>query len=104
MRDFKTAREAMTPLIAGGERPTARMCVIMAELEEREHNAQGLVREWLARGSRAPRDATWVADGHWSRQWAPDIARRAGLFAYRGVAAMLPDEPLQRRNPLEEEA
>ncbi len=82
-RDFSTARAAMAPLINGGERPTARMCVIMAEIEDREHDAQGLVREWLARGSRAPRDAAWVADGHYSKQWAPVSPVTGKLDAYR---------------------
>ncbi len=81
--DFPTAREVMTPLVAMGERPTARMCVIMAELEEREHNAQGLAREWLARASRAPRDPVWIADGHWSKQWAPVSPVTGKLDAYR---------------------
>ena len=81
--DFLTAREVMTPLVAMGERPTARMCVIMAELEEREHDAQGLAREWLARASRAPRDPVWIADGHWSKQWAPVSPVTGKLDAYR---------------------
>ena len=87
----------MAPLIASGERPTARMCLIMAELEEREHNAQGLVREWLSRGSRAPRDAVWVADGHWSKQWAPVSPVTGKLDAYRW---MQPKEQLT--GPIEE--
>ncbi len=81
--DYLTAREVMTPLVAMGERPTARMCVIMAELEEREHNAQGLAREWLARAARAPRDPVWIADGHWSKQWAPVSPVTGKLDAYR---------------------
>jgi len=84
-RDFATAREAMAPLVASGERPTARMCLIMAELEEREHNAQGLVREWLARASRAARDPIWIADGHWSKLWAPVSPVTGKLDAYRWV-------------------
>ncbi|MCI4678085.1 heme biosynthesis protein HemY [Rhodoblastus acidophilus] len=96
-RDFAAAREAMTPLVAMGERPTSRMCVIMAELEEREHNAQGLVREWLARGSRATRDAVWIADGHWSKQWAPVSPVTGKLDAYRW---MQPKEELA--GPVEE--
>lgn len=96
-RDFDRAREAMAPLVASGERPTARMCLIMAELEEREHNAQGLVREWLSRGSRAPRDAVWVADGHWSKQWAPVSPLTGKLDAYRW---MQPKEALP--GPVEE--
>jgi HemY protein len=81
-RDFAAARVAMEPLVASGERPTARMCLIMAELEEREHDAQGLVREWLSRGSRAPRDAVWIADGHWSKQWGPVSPVTGKLDAY----------------------
>jgi HemY protein len=96
-RDFAVAREAMAPLIASGERPTARMCLIMAELEEREHNAQGLVREWLSRASRAPRDAVWVADGHWSKHWAPISPVTGKLDAYRW---MQPKEELT--GPIEE--
>ncbi len=96
-REFATAREAMAPLVASGERPTARMCVIMAELEDREHDAQGLVREWLARASRAPRDPVWVADGHYSRHWAPVSPVTGKLDAYRW---MQPKEELT--GPVEE--
>src|SRR5262249_45309161 len=46
--DFRAAREAMRPLIEGDERPTARMCLVMAEIEEAEHGESGYVREWLA--------------------------------------------------------
>jgi HemY protein len=70
-REFAEARRAMAPLVASGQRPTARMCLLMAELEDREHGAQGLVREWLSRATRAPRDAMWHADGHWYKQWSP---------------------------------
>jgi HemY protein len=82
-RAFDTARQAMAPLIAEGQRPTARMCLIMAELEDLEHDAQGLVREWLSRGSRAPRDAAWVADGVWSKKWGPVSPVTGKLDAFR---------------------
>jgi HemY protein len=81
-REFDLARKTMAPLVASGQRPTARMCVIMAELEDREHDAQALVREWLSRASRAPRDAMWVADGHWSKTWAPVSPVTGKLDAY----------------------
>jgi len=80
-RDFALARQAMAPLVASGQRPTARMCVIMAELEDREHEAHGLVREWLSRATRAPRDAMWFAEGHWSKHWSP-ISPSGKLDAY----------------------
>ncbi len=69
--DYKSAREAMLPMIEGDERPTARMCLLMAELEEAEHGETGYAREWLARASRAPRDACWIAGGVMSEQWLP---------------------------------
>ncbi len=79
------------------------MCVIMAELEDREHDAQGLVREWLARGSRAPRDAMWIADGHMSKQRAPVSPVTGKLDAYRWhlPAEQLSGRSRSRRRPIE---
>lgn len=68
-RDFRTARENLETLVL--ETPTVRACLLMAELEEAEGANMGLVREWLARASRAPRDKAWVADGRVSETWAP---------------------------------
>ncbi len=68
---YKTAREALLPLIDGPERPTARVCMLMAELERAEHGASGYVNEWLTRASKAPRDPAWVADGIVSDYWLP---------------------------------
>jgi HemY protein len=83
--DYKAAREAMQPLIEGPERPTARMCLIMAELEEAEHGAAGYVREWLTRASTAPRDPTWVTDGVTSDQWLPasPVTGKLDAFVWR---------------------
>jgi len=71
-RDFARAEAALAPLVRldGPERPTNRACLAMAELEE-ARGADGPAREWLARAARAPRDATWVADGLASSIWAP---------------------------------
>src|SRR5947209_9511999 len=90
-RDFRTAREAMAPLVAPGERPTSRMCLNMAEIEEAQNGDTGIVREWLARGSRAPRDPAWVADGIISSQWAPisPVTGKLDAFEWRQ-----PDERL----------
>ncbi len=72
-RDFATARESMAPMISGkpDDRPNVRFCMTMAEIEEAENGPSGMVREWLARASRAPRDKAWVADGVVSDTWAP---------------------------------
>ncbi len=87
-RDFKAAREAMAPLVDAGaaSRPTARMCLAMADIEEAERGQTGLVREWLARASRAPRDKAWVADGIISDVWAPVSPQTGQLDAFRWMA------------------
>jgi HemY protein len=84
-RDFKAAREAMAPLIAEDERPTARMCLIMAELEDAETGNEGRVREWLGRSSRAPRDPVWMADGVAAANWAPvsPVSGRLDAFVWQ---------------------
>jgi HemY protein len=71
-RDLAAARTALAPLLAPGanSRPTARVCLLMADIEEAA-GAEGAVREWLARAARAPRDRAWVAGGLISDRWAP---------------------------------
>jgi HemY protein len=72
-RDVSAARAAIAPLIASDSssgRPTRRVCLLMADIEETEGN-HGAVREWLGRAARAPRDKAWVADGVISDRWAP---------------------------------
>ncbi len=72
-RGLPAARAAVAPLLAPGApsgRPTARVCLLMADIEEAA-GAEGAVREWLARAARAPRDRAWVADGVISDRWAP---------------------------------
>lgn len=80
--DYKTAREAMLPMIEADERPTARMCLIMAEIEEAEHGELGYAREWLARASRAARDAAWIDGGVVSEQWLPASPATGKLDAF----------------------
>jgi HemY protein len=67
------ARAAIAPLIGSDSpngRPTRRVCLLMADIEEADGN-QGAVREWLGRAARAPHDKAWVADGVISDRWAP---------------------------------
>lgn len=94
-QDFARAREALKPLIAGGA--SVRVCLLMAELEEAEHGAAGRVREWLARATRAPRDAAWVADGLISDQWLPvsPISGRLDAFVWT-----VPPATLSARTPV----
>jgi HemY protein len=71
--DRDAARTAIAPLLASDSphgRPTRRVCLLMADIEEAEGH-EGAVREWLGRAARAPRDKAWVADGFISDRWAP---------------------------------
>lgn len=68
-REFAEARPLLEALVL--EQPTARACLLMAELEDKDHGDTGAVRKWLARASYAPRDPAWVADGFVAERWAP---------------------------------
>lgn len=84
-RDFAKARDALAPLIASGRHPTAHTCLLMAEIEDGEQGPSGPVREWLARGSRAPRDPVWIADGVVSKTWLPmsPVTGRLDAFEWK---------------------
>ena len=92
-REFQKARETLKPLLAGGA--SVRACLLMAELEEAEHGAAGRVREWLARATRAPHDAAWVADGLVSDRWMPvsPITGRLDAFVWTVPPATLGNPP-----------
>ena len=102
-RELAFARSTMQPLIEGGARPTVRMCLLMAELEELDGGAEGRVREWLSRASRAPRDKTWVADGVASDVWAPvsPLSGKLDAFRWQAPAERLsaPVEPMPPETP-----
>ncbi len=102
-RDFKAAREAIAPLIGADapSRPTRRVCLLMADLEETEGGAPGAVREWLARASRAPHDPAWIADGIISDVWAPaSPSGKLDAFVWRTPDERLsaPSEPPPERS------
>ncbi|WP_449255807.1 heme biosynthesis HemY N-terminal domain-containing protein [Bosea sp. (in: a-proteobacteria)] len=92
-REFQKARETLKPLLAGGA--SVRACLLMAELEDAEHGAAGKVREWLARATRAPHDAAWVADGLVSDHWMPvsPITGRLDAFVWTVPPATLGSPP-----------
>ena len=68
-REFDLARDTLKPLLETD--PTMRVCLMMAELEERDQNRKGLMREWLQKATHAPRDDAWVGDGLVLDHWAP---------------------------------
>jgi HemY protein len=96
-RDLAAARAAVAPLLAPGApagRPTVRVCLLMADIEEAA-GADGAVREWLARAARAPRDRAWIADGVISDRWAP-VSPSGALDAF---VWRTPEERLSASEP-----
>jgi HemY protein len=67
--EWQEARNALEPYL--DDRPSARICTLMARIEAGELGDRGREREWLARALRAPRDRAWIADGYVSDRWLP---------------------------------
>lgn len=80
-REWQEAREALAPLTR--ERPSARVCTLMAEIEEGENGDEGRMREWLARAVGAPGDPVWTADGFTSEVWRPSSPVTGELDAFQ---------------------
>ncbi|MBL1419619.1 MAG: hypothetical protein COC24_003830 [Alphaproteobacteria bacterium] len=78
--DWAAARKALENIVA--DDPSARICTLMAKIEQGELGNRGLVAEWLARAQRAPNDAVWLADGHIADVWAPVSPVTGELDAY----------------------
>jgi len=57
--------------LAGGDEPPARVCRMMAELEEAEHDDVAAARAWLVRATLADPDPAWVCGecGHVVAEW-----------------------------------
>ncbi|HET7714315.1 MAG TPA: heme biosynthesis HemY N-terminal domain-containing protein [Bauldia sp.] len=81
-RDYAAARAALEGL---AKAPSERVCLLMAEIEEREHGDEGRVRAWLTRALSAPRDPAWVADDQVFERWAPvsPVSGRVGVFEWK---------------------
>jgi len=109
---WQEARDELRPYAALA--PRARICTLMAEIEEGEHGDRGRVREWLARAIRAPRDPVWTADGIVSESWLPVSPASGELGAFRwkvpverlggGFAEELPEAIAHREEPVAETA
>jgi HemY protein len=66
---------------AGGAVPPARVCRLMAELEEAENGDMAAVRRWLLRASEAAPDPAWICGdcGAVAAQWTPTCSRCGAL-------------------------
>jgi HemY protein len=62
---------------AGGDAPPARICKLMAELEEGEHGNLEAARSWLLRATLSAPDPTWICGtcGAAARNWTPTCER-----------------------------
>src|SRR5262249_26970457 len=91
-REFTAARTALEPLVRS--HASERVCLLMAEIEERENGDEGRVRAGLTRALTAPRDPAWVADGRVFERWAPvSPSGSVGAFAWKVVAIPPPALP-----------
>ncbi len=77
------ARSALAPYV--DKRPSQRVCILMAEIEQGDKGNAGRVREWLARAVRAPRDPQWTADNYTSANWLPTspVTGELGAFQWK---------------------
>ena len=98
-RDFARARVLLDPEIAN--RPTTRFCLLMARLEQLESHDPSAAQRWLARASRAPRDAAWIADGLVSDQWAAVSPVTGRIDAFKW---MYPQESITFTDPDDNDA
>jgi HemY protein len=66
---------------AGGANPTARVCRLMAEVEERANADPARVRDWLGRATDAPADRSWrcSACGAHHESWR-SVCESCGAF------------------------
>jgi len=67
--------------VAGGDHPTARVCRMMAEVEERAQTDPAKLHEWLARAAEAPADKAWrcSACGAHHESWR-SVCESCGAF------------------------
>ncbi len=68
-QDWDLALQTLKPWIE--KNPTARIFLLLAELEEKRNGDIGRMREWLRRARTARPDPAWVANGLVSPVWLP---------------------------------
>ncbi|MGU3573958.1 heme biosynthesis protein HemY [Brucellaceae bacterium C25G] len=81
--EFKLARAQIDQVLKTAPRKSAYL--LLADIEEADSGDQGLVRQWLGKALKAPRDPVWTADGYVSQQWAPvsPVTGRLNSFEWK---------------------
>jgi HemY protein len=82
-QDFKRARVKAEAAARMGSRE--RVYLLLADIEEAETGDQGRIRHWMGQALKAPRDPSWVADGHVSDHWMPisPVTGRLDAFEWK---------------------
>ena len=81
-RHFEQARQELAPLLGpADDLPEARVCRLMADLEEAENGQSEVVRDWLLKTEAAPPEATWGCRGcgRAVAEWTPNCGH-CGAF------------------------
>ncbi len=86
--DFVRARAVLAPLL---DKPTGRVCLLMAKLEQDVTGDLAKARGWLARAVNAAPDPAWTADGYVSDRWLPasPLTGRLDAFTWKVPLAAL---------------
>ena len=98
-RDWLAARGALEIYVGedAAERPTQRICELMAEIEEGEFGNRGSAREWLSRALHAPEDPAWTGENWRSLEWSPinPVTGEFDALTWRvpGLRLVGPEEP-----------
>ncbi|HXL99868.1 MAG TPA: heme biosynthesis HemY N-terminal domain-containing protein [Rhizomicrobium sp.] len=79
LEEWSEARRILAPLARGFA--SARVCALMAEIEQGEHQDATAAHAWLSRAVRAPRDADWrCANCGWSSPQWHAVCAECGAF------------------------
>jgi HemY protein len=79
LEEWGEARRILAPLARGGA--SARVCALMAEIEQGENRDATAAHAWLSRAVRAPRDADWrCAHCGWSAAQWHAVCGECGAF------------------------
>lgn len=95
--EFKLARDQVEQALQSAPRKSAYL--LLADIEEADTGNQGLVRQWLGKALKAPRDPVWTADGYISQTWSPvsPVTGRLNSFEWKvpveELASMIEAEP-----------
>lgn len=95
LKNWPEARRLLAPL--AHEAASARVCALMAEIEEGENSDATAAHVWLSRAARAARDAEWRCNSCGATQvdWWP-VCQACGTFdSLNWFAAVSPDSDEQ---------